>query len=74
MNGPELRDKIYDSKALRFMCVPYLFYSTGHEQNLINKVYEKPAQGFFVKPSDMREPEETLRMIIEYWTVCRLPS
>jgi len=74
MNGLELRDKLYDSKTLSFMCVPYLFYSTSNKQNLINRVYEKPAQGFFVKPSSMQELEETLRMIIGYWSVCCLPS
>jgi CheY-like chemotaxis protein len=74
LNGFELRRKIHNNEELRVRCIPYLFFTTGADRKAVTDAYSMSAQGFFIKPSNMKQLENTLRKIIEYWQECYAPN
>lgn len=73
MTGLELCRKIMENEFLRIRSVPFVFLTTTGDQKVITQAYDMHVQGFFVKPSSIAELKEMIRMIIEYWKVCRHP-
>lgn len=74
ISGFELRAKIHENKALSLKCVPFLFFSTGADKKSVMDAYAMSVQGFFRKPSDINNLENTMRKIVEYWKECIAPS
>jgi CheY-like chemotaxis protein len=73
MNGLDLCKKIMEHKDLKTKSIPFVFLTTTHDHGVITKAYEMYVQGFFVKPSSIKELKEMIRMIVGYWSVCRHP-
>lgn len=73
MTGLELCKKIMSNDLLRVRRIPFIFLTTSSDSQTIAKAFEMPVQGFFVKPSSIPELKDMMRMIIDYWTVCRQP-
>lgn len=74
MSGLELCREIFVNESLKMKSIPFVFLTTSSDQNLIAQAYKMFVQGFFVKPSSMQELRDTVRMIVDYWRVCRHPS
>lgn len=74
LNGIELRSKIHENEDLRMKSIPYLFFTTGAEQNHVVEAYSKSVQGFFIKPHDFKETKEMIKSIVEYWQKCVSPN
>ena len=74
IDGFELRKKIYNNEQLNIRCIPYLFFTTGAQQMAAYDAYSLSPQGFFIKPNNMKDLENTMRKIVEYWQVCFSPS
>jgi CheY-like chemotaxis protein len=74
LNGFELRRKIHNNEELRIRCIPYLFFTTGADRRAVTDAYSMSAQGFFIKPSKMKDLENTIRKIVEYWLECYAPN
>jgi CheY-like chemotaxis protein len=74
MNGFELRTRIHENQQLALKCVPFLFLSTGEDQNSVEDAYALSVQGFFRKPFGVEELQSTMKKIIEYWEECVAPS
>lgn len=74
LNGMELREKVHENEDLRIKSIPYLFFSTSAEQKHVIDAYSKSIQGFFVKPSNINEIKETIKIIVEYWQKCVSPN
>ena len=74
LNGMELREKIYNNEQLNLRCIPYLFLTTAAEQPLVVKAYSQSVQGFFVKPSSLKEIEKLIFSIMSYWKDCNSPN
>jgi len=74
LSGMDLREKIFNNEQLNLRCIPYLFFTTGSEQSMVVKAYSKSVQGFFVKPSSISKIEETISLIMKYWTECHSPD
>ena len=74
LNGMELREKIYNNEQLNLRCIPYLFLTTAAEQPLVVKAYSQSVQGFFVKPSSLKEIEKLIANIMNYWKDCHSPD
>jgi CheY-like chemotaxis protein len=73
MTGLELCKKVFENKALKMKSIPFVFLTTSSDHNLIIEAYQMFVQGFFVKPTSIRELKETIRVIVDYWKVCRQP-
>jgi len=74
LNGMELREKIHQNEDLRLKSIPYLFFSTTAEQRFIVDAYSKSAQGFFIKPKSFTELQDTIKLILDYWSKCVSPK
>jgi two-component SAPR family response regulator len=74
-NGIEFKQNIDYTPKLRKKSIPFVFYSTSVDQATVDKAYlELTVQGFFQKASNMEEIKKTLKMILEYWLMCRHPN
>jgi CheY-like chemotaxis protein len=73
MTGLELYKKIMSDDLLRVRRIPFIFLTTSSDSQTIAKAFEMPVQGFFVKPSSIPELKDMMRMIIDYWKICRYP-
>ncbi len=74
MNGFELRDKVHTSEKLHIKCIPYLFFTTAASKEIVIDAYSSSVQGFFLKPYNFEELQDTIRKIVEYWQECQAPN
>jgi CheY-like chemotaxis protein len=74
LDGFALRDKVKMDAKLQLKCIPYLFFTTANNQDIIIDAYSKSVQGFFIKPNSIGVLENTIRVIMEYWTLCASPN
>lgn len=74
MTGLQLRQEINQNDYLKKKSIPFIFLSTNPDLKIIRIAYEMMAQGYFVKPSSQSELKETMKMIVDYWKICRHPN
>ena len=74
INGFELRNKVFTNQQLQTKCIPYLFFTTAADKKSVIDAYALSVQGFFKKPSSMKELKNTIFKIIEYWKECIAPN
>jgi len=74
LNGLELRNKIHTDAELNLKCIPYLFFSTAINQEVVIEAYSTSAQGFFIKQTSFDELLDTIKVIMEYWNKCAAPG
>lgn len=74
MTGIEMRKKINDNEYLRKKSIPFVFLSTSANQQSVEIAYEMMVQGYFEKPSSMKELKDVVQMIVHYWQICRHPN
>jgi CheY-like chemotaxis protein len=74
LDGFALRDKVKIDAKLQVKCIPYLFFTTASNQQVIIDAYSKSVQGFFIKPNSLAMLEKTIRVIMEYWSLCASPN
>ena len=74
LDGFALRDKVKIDARLQLKCIPYLFFTTASNQQVIIDAYSKSVQGFFIKPNSIASLEKTIRVIMEYWLLCASPN
>lgn len=74
-NGIEFKKKIDNDHQLRKKSIPFVFYSTSVDQGIVNEAYTKmTVQGFFQKKHLYDEIKKHIKLIIEYWQVCKHPN
>jgi CheY-like chemotaxis protein len=74
INGFELRNRVFTNDQLQTKCIPYLFFTTGANKRSVIDAYALSVQGFFLKPATIKELENTIRKIVEYWQECIAPG
>jgi CheY-like chemotaxis protein len=74
MNGFELRKAIMEDDTLKKKSIPFIFYTTSISSKEIELAYELTVQGYFKKASGIDEIRSTLKMVIDYWCVCKHPN
>ncbi|WP_229208270.1 response regulator [Dyadobacter psychrophilus] len=74
LDGLQLRRRLKENASLNLKCIPYLYFTTALNQDVVIEAYSASAQGFFVKPSNFNEIKQTLKFIIEYWKRCASPN
>lgn len=74
LGGIELRKIIQDNPGLKDKSIPFIFLTTTASRPAIRKAYEMSVQGFFEKPSRLLEIQKTLRVICDYWAMCKHPK
>ena len=74
MNGLELREKICNNTLLKEKATPFVFISTSVSADDVKKAYEMSVQGYFQKSDSYDNIKESLKMIIDYWSVSKRPG
>ena len=75
LSGIEMKKRIDADKELRRKSIPFVFYSTAADQEMINEAYTKmTVQGFFKKGNSYEETKKMLRAILDYWKFCKHPN
>src|SRR4051812_39724292 len=67
MDGIELRNSIEHDEELKRKCIPFVFLSTAATKYQVEKAYSLSVQGFFLKAMSLKEFENKIRIILEYW-------
>ena len=75
INGIELKKRINASSYLQGKSTPFVFYTTTSNPAFIKTAYsEYVVQGFFVKPIDSKDMHYLIKIILEYWKLCKHPD
>lgn len=74
MSGIELKKRINEDEALRKKSIPFIFLTTSSEHRSVLEAYEMMVQGYFKKENSFQQIQNTVRMIVEYWLICRHPN
>lgn len=74
MNGLELRKNIISDEKLMQKSIPFIFFTTSINSREIELAYELTVQGYFKKPTDLDEMKINLKMIVDYWCICKHPN
>ena len=74
-NGIEFKRRIDSDEKLRRKSIPFVFYSTSVEQRAVNEAYTKmTVQGFFKKSDSYGEIRNNIKLILDYWMICKHPN
>lgn len=74
-NGIEFKRQIDNDKELRKKSIPFVFFSTSVNKNAVNEAYTKmTVQGFFKKSDKYEEIKRTVKLILDYWYLCKHPN
>jgi len=73
MSGTEFRQAINENTYLRKKAIPFVFFTTSADKEVVEDAYKIMVQGFFVKPGRMARVKEMVKTIIDYWRLCRHP-
>ena len=74
MNGLELRDQIDNNPYLKEKAVPFVFFTTSANADLVRKAYAGNIQGFYQKEVGYEALKQQLNSIILYWKNCLHPN
>jgi CheY-like chemotaxis protein len=73
MSGIELLASINSEHELKMHAIPFIFLSDSRNSVEIESAYALNAQGYFVKPNKISELTEIMMVIINYWSMTRIP-
>jgi len=74
-NGIDFKRQLDGDEDLRKKSVPFIFYSTSVDQRYVNEAYtQMTVQGFFQKNNSYEEIKENIKLILDYWRVCKHPN
>jgi CheY-like chemotaxis protein len=74
ISGLEIKEKINSNTKLQRLQIPYVFFTTSAQRATVVEAYSVSDQGFFTKPNTMRDFQNTITTIVEYWLGCYTPS
>lgn len=74
-SGLEFKKTLDDHPELRRKSIPFIFYSTAANQDDVNEAFlTMTTQGFFKKGPDYENAKNAIKVILDYWRLCRHPN
>ncbi len=74
-NGIEFKRQIDNDHQLRQKSIPFVFLSTFFDKKTVDTVYQElTIQGVFRKNNSYEELKGTIKLIVDYWKVCKHPN
>ena len=74
-SGVEFKRQIDNDPDLRKKSIPFIFFSTYIDKKVVDIAYkELTIQGFFQKSGNYEELKNTIRLIVDYWKICKHPN
>ncbi len=74
INGMELRKMICNNETLNEKCIPFVFFTTSDNKDIVKRAYTMSLQGFFKKPDTYSQLKRTIRIIVDYWKTSLSPN
>ena len=74
LDGVDLRRRIEADEELRGKAIPFVFFSTTVSKKMVEEVYNMNVQGLFEKATRFEEVKRSLKLIYDYWQVCKHPN
>jgi DNA-binding NarL/FixJ family response regulator len=70
--GIELKREIQANEKLRRKSIPFVFYTTSDQSELVNEAYlQLNVQGYVQKSNDFGIMKKNIRTILDYWALCK---
>jgi CheY-like chemotaxis protein len=74
-SGIEFKRSIDADPQLRHKSIPFVFFSTSVDKTFVTQAYtEMTVQGFFKKATSFDELVKVMRLIMDYWKLCKHPN
>lgn len=74
-SGIEFKKQLDEDEQLKKKSIPFIFYSTSADPKFVNDAYlNMTVQGYFKKGNSYQDIKNKLKLILEYWQVCRHPN
>src|SRR4030095_2690852 len=74
-NGIEFKRHSDKDKRRRKKSIPFVFYSTAVDRRIVDEVYtQMTVQGFFKKGNSYKEIRNNIKLIFDYWQICKHPN
>jgi CheY-like chemotaxis protein len=74
-SGIEFKRDIDNDQQLRQKSIPFVFLSTSVDRGSVDTAYkEMTVQGFFRKSHSYQDLKHLLKVMIEYWNLCKHPN
>lgn len=75
MSGVEFKRMIDEDEQLRARSIPFIFFSTSADRKAVDVAYkELTVQGFFKKNEQFEDLVGDLKVIFDYWKICKHPN
>jgi CheY-like chemotaxis protein len=74
MSGIELKREIEKTAKMHRKSIPFVFFSTNENEEILEEAYDLGAQGYFLKGDNYQQYIERLTTIIKYWDLCHHPQ
>ena len=75
VNGIDFKRRLDGDPELRKKSIPFVFYSTTVNQEVVNDAYTKmTVQGFFKKGLTYEAIKNDIKLIFDYWKACKHPN
>jgi CheY-like chemotaxis protein len=74
MSGNDLKREINKDEHLRRKSIPFIFFTTSAQKSSVATAYELMVQGYFQKANDFNDIRKSIKMIVDYWTICLHPN
>ncbi len=74
MNGFEFKIELDNDAELRKKSIPFIFFSTDAAKPVVTEAFTKlTVQGFFKKSYTFEDLKQNLKIILDYWKLCKHP-
>lgn len=74
ISGIDLRETLAKDQRLHRMTIPFILLSTSISEAEVNKAFELPVQGIFIKESSFEKYLDQLDRILKYWSCSITPN
>src|SRR4051812_16129554 len=71
MDGLQFKEAIQKDDMLRSKGIPFVFISTNASASAVKKAHTLSVQGYFQKPSSIKDVQNMLRTLFDYWELCK---
>jgi CheY-like chemotaxis protein len=71
MSGLELKKYIQEDPYLSAKGIPFVFISTNATKASVRHAHALSVQGYFEKPQNMQGFTKMLRVLFDYWELCK---
>lgn len=71
MSGIEFKTRIHEDSYLREKSIPFVFISTNATNTAVRQAHLLSVQGYFEKPHTMDGVKSLLKLLFDYWKLCK---